>query len=266
MAKDCCQHKAAPQVTDKPAADECCAHDHGLVLGHTHEDGSRLSRLQRFMRIKEDCCPVDRIAPVDPAYRRVLWIALIVNGAMFVVEAFAGVNAQSVSLLADATDFLGDAANYGISLFVLGLAITWRARAALLKAASMGLFGLWVIGQAIHNTIFSASPDPMVMGVIGVVAFIANIAVAALLYRYREGDANMRSVWLCSRNDAIGNLAVLLAASGVFATGTPWPDLVVAAIMALLALQAASSVLRQSLGELKAARLQRAVPAAKAGA
>jgi len=207
------------------------------------------------MRIKEDCCPVDTVAPVDPAYRRVLWIALIVNGAMFVVEALAGVNAQSVSLLADATDFLGDAANYGISLFVLGLIVTWRARAALVKAASMGLFGLWVIGQAIHNAIFSASPDPMVMGIIGVIAFIANVTVALLLYRYREGDANMRSVWLCSRNDAIGNIAVLLAASGVFATGTPWPDLAVAAIMAILALQAAFSVLRQSLGELKAARL-----------
>jgi Co/Zn/Cd efflux system component len=177
---------------------------------------------------------------------------------MFLVEGTAGVNAESVSLLADATDFLGDAANYGISLFVLGMVITWRSRAALLKAASMGLFGLWVIGQAIYNALSGASPDPMVMGVIGVIAFAANLAVAVLLYRYREGDANMRSVWLCTRNDAIGNLAVLLAASGVFATGTPWPDLGVAAIMAILALQAAFSVLRQSLAELKAARLQRA--------
>jgi cation diffusion facilitator family transporter len=240
---------------DHSHEDACCAHDHNHAAAHDH--GAAPGRLERLLRIKEDCCPVDTAAPVDPGYRRVLWIALIVNAGMFVVEALAGVNAQSVSLLADATDFLGDAANYGISLFVLGLVVTWRARAALLKAASMGLFGLWVIGQAIYNALSGASPDPMVMGVIGVIAFAANLAVAVLLYRYREGDANMRSVWLCTRNDAIGNLAVLLAASGVFATGTPWPDLGVAAIMAVLALQAAVSVLRQSLGELKAARLQR---------
>ena len=214
----------------------------------------------------DDCCPVESVTPVAPGYRRILWIALIVNAGMFVVEALAGVNAESVSLLADATDFLGDAANYGISLYVLRLAIAWRARAALLKAASMGLFGLWVIVQAIYNAVFAASPDPMVMGVIGIIAFAANLAVAILLYRYREGDANMRSVWLCTRNDAIGNLAVLLAASGVFVTGTLWPDIAVAAIMAILALQAAVSVLRQSLGELKATRLQRPDPAAKAGA
>ena len=214
----------------------------------------------------DDCCPVESVTPVAPGYRRILWIALIVNAGMFVVEALAGVNAESVSLLADATDFLGDAANYGISLYVLRLAIAWRARAALLKAASMGLFGLWVIGQAIYNAVFAASPDPMVMGVIGIIAFAANLAVAILLYRYREGDANMRSVWLCTRNDAIGNLAVLLAASGVFVTGTLWPDIAVAAIMAILALQATVSVLRQSLGELKATRLQRPDPAAKAGA
>lgn len=214
----------------------------------------------------DDCCPVESVTPVAPGYRRILWIALIVNAGMFVVEALAGVNAESVSLLADATDFLGDAANYGISLYVLRLAIAWRARAALFKAASMGLFGLWVIGQAIYNAVFAASPDPMVMGVIGIIAFAANLAVAILLYRYREGDANMRSVWLCTRNDAIGNLAVLLAASGVFVTGTLWPDIAVAAIMAILALQAAVSVLRQSLGELKATRLQRPDPAAKAGA
>ena len=235
--------------------DDCCAQDHATP-----------GRLQRLMHLKDDCCPIKIIAPVDPAYRRVLWIALIVNAAMFAVEAAAGVNAQSVSLMADAMDFLGDAANYGISLFVLGLTVVWRARAALFKAASMGLFVLWVIGQAIYNAVFAASPDPMVMGVIGVIAFAANLSVAALLYRYREGDANMRSVWLCTRNDAIGNLAVLLAASGVFATGTLWPDLIVAGIMALLALQVAVSVARQSLGELKLARLHRAEPAAKAGA
>jgi Co/Zn/Cd efflux system component len=240
--------------------DDCCAH----TQDHAHAPTAP-NRL-RLLHIKDDCCPVESVTPVAPGYRRILWVALIVNAGMFVVEALAGVNAESVSLLADATDFFGDAANYGISLYVLGLAIAWRARAALLKAASMGLFGLWVIGQAIYNAVFVASPDPMVMGVIGIIAFAANLAVAILLYRYREGDANMRSVWLCTRNDAIGNLAVLLAASGVFVTGTLWPDIAVAAIMAILALQAAVSVLRQSLGELKATRLQRPEPAAKAGA
>jgi Co/Zn/Cd efflux system component len=213
-----------------------------------------------------DCCHIETKPPVDPAYRRVLWIALIVNAGMFAIEGAAGLNAHSVSLMADAMDFLGDAANYGISLFVLALAVTWRARGALLKGLSMGLFGFWVIGQGIYNAMFAAIPDPTVMGVIGVLAFASNLGVAALLYKYRTGDANMRSVWLCTRNDAIGNLAVLLAASGVFATGTRWPDLLVAAVMAALALQAAVSVVRQSLGELKLARLHRRDPAAKAGA
>jgi Co/Zn/Cd efflux system component len=241
--------------------DDCCAYGHAAEPPVAKPDG-----LRRLIHAKDDCCPVDAVAPVDAAYRRVLWIALVVNAAMFGVEAAAGVNAQSVSLMADAMDFLGDAANYGISLFVLGFAVAWRARAALLKAASMGLFGLWVIGQAIYNAVFSASPDPAVMGAIGLLAFAANLAVALLLYKYRTGDSNMRSVWLCTRNDAIGNLAVLLAASGVFATGAGWPDLAVAAIMALLALQAAVSVARQSLAELKAARLHRLEPAAKSGA
>jgi len=241
-------------------------------LSHARDDcrapghAAKPSGLRQLIHAKNDCCPVETAAPADSAYRRVLWIALIVNAAMFVVEVAAGVNAQSVSLMADAMDFLGDAANYGISLFVLGFAISWRARAALLKAASMGLFGLWVIGQAIYKAIFAASPDPMVMGGIGALAFAANFAVAGLLYKYRTGDSSMRSVWLCTRNDVFGNLAVLLAASGVFATGTAWPDLAVAAIMALLALHAGASVARLSLAELTAARLHRAEPAAKAGA
>ncbi|HEY4135560.1 MAG TPA: cation transporter [Alphaproteobacteria bacterium] len=241
------------------APDDCCGHD------HAHEQGSEPADKHGFSLLKGDCCPVDTVPAVDPAYRRVLWIALIVNGGMFAVEGIAGVNAHSVSLLADAVDFLGDAANYGISLYVLALAAAWRARSALLKGVSMGLFGLWVTGQAIYNAVFAVTPDAEVMGVIGVIAFAANLGVAALLYRYRTGDANMRSVWLCTRNDAIGNLAVLLAASGVFATGTRWPDLLVAAIMAGLALHAAFSVVRQSLGELKQARLHRSDPAAKAG-
>lgn len=192
----------------------------------------------------------DHASSAGPRYRRVLWVALAVNSAMFGVELWSGLQSGSVSLLADAIDFFGDAANYGVSLLVLGLALRWRSRAALLKALTMGAFGLLVLGRAAWSASRGVVPEPATMGVIGALALAANVAVAALLYAWREGDANMRSVWLCSRNDAIGNLAVMAAALGVFGTGTAWPDLVVAAVMGLLALVAARSVVAQALGEL----------------
>jgi len=184
------------------------------------------------------------------AYRRVLWVALAVNLAMFCVEIGAGLAAQSVSLLADSLDFLGDAGNYGISLFVLGMALQWRARASLLKAASMGAFGLWVAVTTVHHALAGTVPAAPVMGMVGALAFAANLGVAALLYRWREGDSNMRSVWICTRNDAIGNLAVLAAAAGVFGSGTGWPDYLVAAVMSGLALVGAFQVARQAMAEL----------------
>lgn len=183
-------------------------------------------------------------------YPIVLWIALIVNAAMFAVEIGTGIQAGSASLLADSLDFLGDAANYGISLWVLGLSFAIRARAALLKAVSMAAFGVWVIGVAIGNTVAGATPDAPTMGMVGALALAANLGVAALLYGYRDGDSNRRSAWLCTRNNALGNLAVLLAALGVFGTGAAWPDLIVAAIMAGLALTAAVQVIRQARLEL----------------
>jgi Co/Zn/Cd efflux system component len=186
----------------------------------------------------------------DPRFRRVLWIALVVNAAMFAVELGAGLRADSASLLADAADFLGDAANYAVSLFVLALAPVWRSRAAALKGASMGVYGVAVLAVAGYNLSRGALPNASAMGAIGFLALLANLGVAALLYRFRSGDANMRSVWLCTRNDAIGNVAVMLAALGVFGTGAGWPDLIVAAIMATLALTAARQVLRQAGGEL----------------
>jgi Co/Zn/Cd efflux system component len=186
----------------------------------------------------------------SPVYRRILWAALAVNLAMFAVEIGAGLAAQSVSLLADSLDFLGDAANYGISLFVLGMALQWRARASLIKAASMGLFGLWVAGTTIQHALAGTVPGASVMGVVGALALAANLGVAVLLYRWRDGDSNMRSVWICTRNDAIGNLAVLAAAVGVFGSGTGWPDYIVAAIMSGLALTGAVQVTRQALAEL----------------
>ena len=204
------------------------------------------------------CCEHDTPAPSAitdlPRYRRILWIALLVNAAMFLVEIVAGWRAGSLSLLADAIDFAGDALNYGVSLAVLASALAWRARAALLKAFSMMGFGLFVLGSALWSVWHGQVPHAMTMGVVAVVAMLANIAVAWILYAFREGDANMRSVWLCSRNDAIGNAAVLAAALGVVGSGSAWPDLAVAAGMAALALHGGWSVLRQARQELAQAR------------
>lgn len=197
------------------------------------------------------CCSHDHHPPERPGYRRVLWIALAVNAGMFGVEIVAGIGAQSVSLLADAVDFLGDAANYGVSLFVLGMALTWRARAALLKGLSMAAFGAGVLAVTVNHIVAGTVPDAPTMGVIGALALAANLAVAGLLWRFREGDSNMVSVWLCTRNDAIGNLAVMAAALGVLGTGSGWPDLAVGAVMAVLALTSAWRVIRQALAELR---------------
>jgi len=185
-----------------------------------------------------------------PRYRKILWIALIVNAAMFLVEIGAGVQAGSLSLLADAVDFAGDALNYAVSLAVLASALAWRARAAMLKAVSMMGFGLYVLGAAVWSVWHGGMPQAFTMGAVALLALAANVAVAWMLYAFREGDANMRSVWLCSRNDAIGNAAVFLAALGVFGTGSAWPDLAVASLMAILALHGGWTVLRQARGEL----------------
>lgn len=186
-----------------------------------------------------------------PRYRRILWIALFINAAMFLVEIGAGYQSGSLSLLADAIDFAGDALNYAVSLAVLSAALAWRARAALVKALAMVGFGLFVLGQVVWRLWTGSVPDASTMGLIGVLALVANLSVAWMLYAFREGDANMRSVWLCSRNDALGNLAVMVAALGVFGTGQAWPDLAVAATMAALALHSGASVMRQSLQEIR---------------
>jgi cation diffusion facilitator family transporter len=190
-------------------------------------------------------------AHTSPRYRRVLWIALALNLLMFGVELWAGFGAGSVSLLADAIDFFGDAANYGVSLAVLTLALTWRARAALLKGLCMLAFGLFVMGKALWAARTGTPPEAFTMGAVSLLALAVNVAVALMLYAWREGDANMRSVWLCSRNDAIGNVAVFLAALGVAGTASAWPDLAVAFAMGALAVSSAISVLRQSRAELR---------------
>ena len=185
-----------------------------------------------------------------PGYRRVLWIALLINALMFGVEIVAGLSSGSVSLLADAIDFFGDTANYGVTLAVLSLGLVWRARAALLKSASMLVFAGAVLARAIWSMSQGLAPEPLTMGLIGALALAANLGVAALLYAFRSGDANMRGVWLCTRNDAIGNVAVMLAALGVFGTGTAWPDLAVAIVMAGLAIGSGWSVMSQARREL----------------
>ncbi len=201
----------------------------------------------------KSCCQTpepNQIAHNNSRWRSILWIALIANAAMFVVEIVAGIAADSRALQADALDFFGDAANYAISLGVAGMALAWRAKAALFKAATMLAFGLWVIGFAIYGLVAGSNPEPQTMGAIGALALVVNVIVALLLFRYREGDANMRSVWICSRNDAIGNIAVLGAALGVFGTGQAWPDLLVASIIAGLALWGAAEVFVQARREL----------------
>jgi Co/Zn/Cd efflux system component len=201
-----------------------------------------------------DCCQ-DHHAD-DPhrgssAYRRALWAVLAINALMFAVEIGAGLAAGSASLQADALDFLGDAGNYAISLFVVGMSLRYRATAALAKGLTMGVVGLWVIGTAAWHALHGTFPSAITMGVVGFAALGANAASFALLWAFRSGDANMRSAWICTRNDVLGNLAVLLAAAGVFGTGIGWPDVVVAAIMAALGLQGAAVVVRRAFEELR---------------
>jgi Co/Zn/Cd efflux system component len=184
-------------------------------------------------------------------YRRVLWWVLAINAVMFSVEIGAGLAAGSAALQADAVDFLGDAANYAVSLFVVGMALRHRAAAALAKGATMALFGLWVLGITAWHVFNGTLPHAVTMGGVGLAALVANAASFWLLWWHRTGDANMRSAWICTRNDVLGNLAVLLAAAGVFGTGTGWPDVIVAAVMAMLALQGAATVIRQAKSELQ---------------
>lgn len=200
------------------------------------------------------CCSAPSARPAaDPRYRRALWVALVLNALMFAVELGASWRSGSVSLLADSIDFFGDAANYGLSLAVLAMAATARARAALFKAACMGGFGVFVIGQALANLYAGVTPEPVIMGAVGMAALAVNAGVALMLYRFRSGDANMRSVWICSRNDAIGNVAVMVAAAGVLGTGSAWPDLLVAGIMGALALTGSATVLSHARAELRSA-------------
>jgi Co/Zn/Cd efflux system component len=183
---------------------------------------------------------------------------------MFVVEGIASLSSGSVSLMADAIDFFGDSANYILSLTVLSMGMLWRGRAAMVKGITMAVFGVVVWARAVWVVQAGITPEPLIMGAVGLLALAANVGVAVILFKFREGDSDMRSVWLCSRNDAIGNVAVMIAALGVFGTGTAWPDLIVAAIMGTLAITAGISVIRHARSDIAEARASEAQPAATA--
>lgn len=204
------------------------------------------------------CCGNDvKFDGASAAYRRALWIVIAINGVMFFVEGSAGFAGQSMALKADALDFAGDTLTYAMSLMVIGMAVQWRARAALVKALSLFAMGAGVLGFTAYRVIVLNDPSAEIMGSIAALALLANVVSALILMRFRDGDANVRSVWLCSRNDAIGNAAVIGAAGLVAVTGTPWPDLAVAALMGWLFTSSAWSILRQARAELRA----EAVPA-----
>jgi cation diffusion facilitator family transporter len=190
-------------------------------------------------------------AGTDGVYARILWVCLVANALMFGVQVVAGYLAGSVSLLANALDFLSDAVNYGISLYVLARSVAVRAYASLFKGVSLGLVGLWVAVETLLHALSPRAPEAMTMGAVSVLALMVNVGCALLLYRFRAGDSNRESVWLCSRNDAIGNIGVMVAAGLVWWMASAWPDIVLAGVMAWLALSAAWRIVRLARRELR---------------
>ncbi|MBC7712645.1 MAG: cation diffusion facilitator family transporter [Rhizobacter sp.] len=207
-----------------------CSHDHGHG-GHDHNH-----------TIEYD--------PSNKAFKRVLWISLILNFGMFFVEVIYGVLSNSLSLRADAIDFLGDGANYFVTLFILNSALKTKAKVSSAKAIFMLVFGAWILVEAVMRFFSHTVPDSFTMSWVGVMALAANALCALLLFKFKDGDSNMQSVWLCSRNDAIGNVAVIVASGGVYWWGTQWPDLVVAIFMASLAVHSGAQILRSARNEL----------------
>lgn len=208
------------------------------------------TEVRKVTGMSAGCCNDSKFEGLSAAYRRALWAVIAINGTMFLAELGAGIFAESQALKADALDFLGDTVTYAITLFVIGMPLVWRARAALFKGLSLGAMGLWVLGSTAYHVLVLGDPQAEVMGAVGFLALVANLTSVMLLLKYRNGDANVRSVWLCSRNDAIGNVAVILAASGVWATAMAWPDLIVAGVMASLFLWSSAQIVRQALREL----------------
>ena len=183
---------------------------------------------------------------LSASYKRMLWWVIAINGLMFIIEMSAGIGAQSQALQADALDFLGDTLTYGLSLWVIGKSLTLRSNIALFKGYSLLLMALWVFGSTLYRVFALSDPNAYTMGGIALLAFAANIISVLLLMKYKNGDANVRSVWLCSRNDAIGNLVVLVAASAVWFSNSAIPDLIVAFILASLFLSSSWQIIQQA--------------------
>jgi len=198
------------------------------------------------------CCDNEtRFEGLSHDYKRRLWVVIAINAAMFLVEMVAGALAGSRALQADALDFLGDTFTYGITLTVIGAPLRTRAWAAFAKGVSLTMMGLWVLGTTAYYVLIVGLPRAEVMGIVGFLALAANVTSVLILMPYKGGDANVRSVWVCSRNDAVGNIAVMMAALGVWGTASRWPDLIVAAIMAALFVASSVQILRRSIAELR---------------
>lgn len=201
------------------------------------------------------CCSEKKFDGVSDRYKRILWVVIALNAIMFGVEMTAGFVAQSKALQADALDFLADSVTYALSLWVIGKSVRMRSTVAIGKGVSLCFIGAWVLFSTIYQMTGTHSPEPVMMGWVAVSALAVNILSVLLLISYKDGDANVRSVWLCSRNDAIGNIAVMLAASGVWATQSGWPDLIVALFMATLFFSSSLQIIRQALAERREALL-----------
>jgi Co/Zn/Cd efflux system component len=231
-------------------ADHCCNHEPNASCAPAplaFPVGTAAARHE----VEDACCSggVPVFDGMDPRYKRMLWIVIGINGAMFLTEMVAGQLAGSQALKADALDFFADTVTYGLSLAVIGASLRTRATAALFKGLSLSVMALWVFGSTVYQTLVLGLPSAEIMGVIGFLALAANLGSVLLLRSYKDGDANVRSVWLCSRNDAIGNVVVMAAALGVWGSSTAWPDLAVAALMAGIFLTSSVQILRQAWSE-----------------
>lgn len=206
----------------------------------------------------DDCCETkaQKLIELRGQHRNVLVAVLVINAVLFIIEAAAGLLANSTALLADSLDMLGDSLVYGFSLCVLWRGVAWKAKAALFKGSIMAVFGVGVLLEVIYQTISGIVPGAGTMGIIGTLVLLGNGICFLLLYRHRSDDLNMRSTWLCSRNDIIANLSVLVAAIGVGLFEAGWPDILVGAAIAALFLKSAFTVLRESFLELRLLRLQ----------
>ena len=199
----------------------------------------------------QSCCSSNQPIHQSPKYKKALWIVLILNLSMFFVEIVMGIKSGSTSLLSDSLDFLGDSANYLISLIVLPMALSYRAKASMVKGLTMGVFGLFILITTIYRAFYGEVPSYSEMSIVGFLALLVNVSALLILLKFRDGDSNVRSVWVCSRNDAIGNVAVILAGIAVYFFQSKYPDLIVAFILAFLALQASQEIIKRAWVELK---------------